>query len=107
MVDNMKTIEATIYESRQFKSAQIVAKVDYIDFKTNQLIDTFPLASEFVFENIYSKYVGEKNACESNYFTYFDKKAVPFPSNEQMIFDCGEDLKGKLKGIISQNRIRK
>ncbi|MEI7509304.1 MAG: hypothetical protein WCJ62_07550 [Flavobacterium sp.] len=107
MVDNMKTIKATIYESRQFKSAQIVAKVDYIDFKTNQLIDTFPLASEFVFENIYSKYVGDKNACESNYFTYFDKKAVPFPSNEQMIFDCGEDLKGKLKGIISQNRIRK
>lgn len=107
MVDNMKTIKATIYESRQFKSAQIVAKVDYIDFKTNQLIDTFPLASEFVFENIYSKYVGDKNACESNYFTYFDKKAVPFPSNEQMIFDCGEDLKGKLKGIISQNKIRK
>ena len=107
MVDNMKTIKATIYESRQFKSAQIVAKVDYIDFKTNQLIDTFPLASEFVFENIYSKYVGEKNACESEYFPYFDKKAVPFPSNEQMIFDCGEDLKGKLKGIISQNKIRK
>ena len=107
MVDNMKTIKATIYESRQFKSAQIIAKVDYIDFKTNQLIDTFPLASEFVFENIYSKYVGDKNACESNYFTYFDKKAVPFPSNEQMIFDCGEDLKGKLKGILTQNRIRR
>lgn len=107
MVDNMKTIKAIIYESKQFKSAKIVAKVDYLDFKINQLIDTFPLTSEFVFENVYSKFVGEKNACESEYFPYFDKKAVPFPSNEQMIFDCGEDLKRKLKNIISQNRIRK
>jgi len=107
MVDNFKTIRATIYESRQFKSAQVVAKVDYIDFKTNQLIDTFPLASEFVFENIYSKYIGDKNACEADYFPYFDKRAVPFPSNEQMVYDSGEDLKAKLKGIITQNRIRK
>lgn len=107
MVDNFKTIKATIYESRQFKSAQVVAKVDYIDFRTNQLIDTFPLASEFVFENIYSKYIGDKNACEADYFPYFDKKAVPFPSNEQMVYDSGEDLKAKLKSIITQNRIRK
>jgi hypothetical protein len=107
MVDNFKTIKAVIYESRQNKSAQVVAKVDYIDFKTNQLIDTFPLASEFIFENIYSKYIGDKNACEADYFPYFDKRAVPFPSNEQMVYDSGEDLKAKLKSIITQNRIRK
>lgn len=107
MVDNMKTIRATIYESRQFKSAQVTAKVDYIDFKTNQLIDTYPLASEFVFENVYSKYIGDRNACETDYFPYFDKRAVPFPSNEQMVYDSGEDLKGKLKSIITQNRIRR
>ena len=107
MVDNFKTIKATIYESRQFKSAQVTAKVDYIDFKNNQLIDTYPLASEFVFENIYSKYIGDKNACEADYIHYFDKRSVPFPSNEQMIYDSGEDLKGKLKGIITQNRIRR
>ena len=107
MVDNMKTIRATIYESRQFKSAQVTAKVDYIDFKTNQLIDTYPLSSEFVFENIYSKYIGDRNACEADYFPYFDKRAVPFPSNEQMVYDSGEDLKGKLKSIITQNRIRR
>ena len=107
MVDNFKTIKAVIYESIQNKSSQVVAKVDYIDFKTNQLIDTFPLASEFIFENIYSKYIGDKNACEADYFPYFDKRAVPFPSNEQMVYDSGEDLKAKLKGIITQNRIRK
>jgi hypothetical protein len=36
---------------------------------------------------------------------YFSKKAVPFPSNEQMVYDTGEDLKIKLKDIISRNRL--
>lgn len=107
MIDNFKTIRATIYESRQLKTCQVTAKVDYINFNTNQLIDNFPLASEFVFENIYSKYIGDRNACDADYFPYFNKRAVAFPSNEQMVYDCGEDLKAKLKNIISRNKFRR
>ncbi len=106
-VDNMKNIRINIYEFRQFKTVQVTAKVDYIDFKTNQLIDTYPLASEYTFENIYSTFNGDRNACEPDYVRFFDRRAVQFPSNEQMVFDCGEDLKAKLKSIISGNRIRR
>ena len=51
--------------------------------------------------------------------TYFDEEAltdrdielskrvyVDFPSNEQMIFDTGEDLKAKLKEIITKQAFR-
>ena len=106
-VDNFKTIKATIYEFKQFKSVQVTAKVDYIDFRSNQLIETFPLASEFVFEHVYAKYNGDRAACDDNYLTFFDQRAVPFPSNEQMVSDSGEDLKNKLKGVITQNKIRR
>jgi hypothetical protein len=106
-VDNFKTIKATIYEFRQFKSTQVVAKVDYIDFRNNQLIETFPLASEFVFEHIYARYNGDRNACDDSYINYFDKRAVAFPSNEQMVYDSGEDLKAKLKDIIIRNKFRR
>lgn len=106
-VDNFKTIRVDIYEFRQFKSAMVTAKVDYADLKTNQLLETFPLSSEFIFENIYSNYRGDKRAADESYYTYFGRKAVPFPSNEQMVFDTGEDLKLKLKNIIIRNKIRK
>ena len=106
-VDNLKTVSISIYEFAQFKACQVTAKVDYIDFKSNQLIDTFPLASEFTFNHIYSKYKGDKRACEQDYYPNFDRRAVPFPSNEQMVYDTGEDLKGKLKTIISRNKFRK
>lgn len=106
-VDNMRTVRISIYEFSQIKSCQVTAKVDYINFKTNQLIETFPLASEFVFSNIYSNYKGDKRACEDTYYSNFDRRVVPFPSNEQMVFDTGNDLKAKLKDIISRNKFRR
>ena len=106
-VDNMKTVHISIYEFSQTKACQVTAKVDYINFKSNQLIETFPLASEFIFSNVYSTYKGDKRACEDTYYSNFDRRVVPFPSNEQMVFDTGNDLKAKLKDIINRNKFRR
>ncbi|KFF16062.1 hypothetical protein [Flavobacterium hydatis] len=105
-VDNFRTLRANIYEFRQFKSCQVTAKVDYIDLKGNQLIQSFPITSEFIFDYTYATYKGDRNACEDSYISYFNKRAVPFPNNEQMVYDTGEDLKAKLKDIIVRNRFR-
>lgn len=107
MVDNLKTVTASIYEFTQFKSVQTTAKVEYHDLNTKQLIDAYPLSSEFVFDYIYANFNGDKRACEDSYFQYFDRRAVPFPTNEQMVYDSGEDLKAKLKAIITGNRFRR
>ena len=105
-VDNWKDVTVKINEVRQFKSCIIVAKVDYSNWTTNQLLKSFPLSSEFIFENVYANYKGDRRAADDSYFPNFDKKTVPFPSNEQMIYDAGEDLKNKLKGILNQNPLR-
>lgn len=104
-VDNLKTIRIKIYEFSQFKSCQMTVETDYVDYRTNQLIKSFPLASEFIFENRYATYKGDKRACEDTYYSTFEKRAIPFPSNEQMVYDTGEDLKAKLKDIIKRNQI--
>ena len=106
-VDNMKTITVSIYEFTQFKSCKVTAKVDYINLKTNQLLDAYPVTSEYIFSYIYANYNGDKRACEETYYQYFDRRAVPFPSNEQMVYDTGEDLKLKLKNIITNNKFRR
>ena len=106
-VDNMKTITVSIYEFTQFKSCKVTAKVDYINLKTNQLLDAYPVTSEYIFSYIYANYNGDKRAVEDTYYQYFDRRAVPFPSNEQMVYDTGEDLKLKLKNIITNNKFRR
>lgn len=105
-VDNFKDVWVKINEFRQFKSCRIMAKVDYVNLTTNQVIQSFPLSSEFIFENIYAFYKGDRRAADDSYSPNFNKRAIPFPSNEQMVYDTGEDLKNKLKGILNQNLFR-
>ena len=62
---------------------------------------------QFVFENIYAKYKGDKRAIANEYMPNFRNGPVPFPNNQQMVFDTGEDLKNQLKGIIKKNKFRK
>ncbi|AOW10635.1 hypothetical protein [Flavobacterium gilvum] len=107
MVDNMVNATVKIYEVRQFKSCQITAKIDYINNKNNQQLESFPVTSEFVFENIYSTFKGDRRAADNNYYGYFDKKVVPFPTSEQMVYDTGEDLKAKINSIITKNQFTK
>jgi hypothetical protein len=106
MVDNLKTVTARIYEYRQFKLCQITAKIDYLNLRSNQLFHSFPISSEFIFENIYATYKGDRRASDDNYYSYFDRNPVPFPNSEQMVYDTGEDLKAKIKDIISRNQFR-
>lgn len=107
MVDNIRGVNAKITEWRQIKSCQITAKVDYVDLSKDQLLQTFPIASEFIFENIYAKIKGDRRAVDENYLPNLDRRPMPFPSSEQMVYDTGEDLKAKLKGIITKNHIRR
>ncbi|GAA4282258.1 hypothetical protein GCM10022260_26810 [Gaetbulibacter aestuarii] len=100
-VDNYKTVSCTYYEYRQFKSSQVVGNVEYYNLQNNQLVDAFPISSEFVFEHIYATSNGDRRALDTNLIPFLERRAVPFPTEEQMIYDTGEDFKLKLKSIIN------
>ena len=106
-VDKFITVAGTAYQFTQFKACQVTAKVDYIDVATNQLTQTYPLVSEFHFEHLYATFTGDKRAFDESFNTYFGRRAIPFPSNEQMVYDTGEDLKMKLKDIIVRYKVRR
>ncbi len=103
-IDKFKTVRCNFYQFTQFKSAQVTGVVTYTDLKTKQQLDNYPLTSEFVFEHIYANYNGDKRALESNLISLLQRAAVPFPTNEQMVYDAGEDLKGRLKSIITKQQ---
>ncbi|MBD0832769.1 hypothetical protein [Aestuariibaculum sediminum] len=105
-VDNLKTVRCEYYESTQFKSAQVSGNVEYINLNTKQLDDTFPITSEFVFQHIFATSKGDRRALETDLIPYLNNRRVPFPSESQMIYDTGEDLKAQLKQIINSYNIR-
>lgn len=101
-VDKMRTVTCKFFQYTQTKSAQIGAKVRFTDLKSGQEINAYPLSSQFVFEHIFANYQGDKRALENDLLVYLNAREVPFPSNEQMVYDAGEDLKARLKGIIAK-----
>lgn len=105
-VDRMVKVHCEYYEFTQFKAVNVVGNVQYRNLITKQLLDAFPISSEYVFQHIYANYNGDKRALEDALLGYLGVKSVPFPSNEQMVYDSGEDLKNKLKGIITRYRFK-
>lgn len=103
-VDKIIKVRARYLESRQTKSSQILGNVVYVDLASNQVINTFPIDSGFVFENVYGTYRGDKRALTKEDQDMIRNRRVPFPTNEQMVYDTGEDLKAKLKDIIKRFR---
>ncbi|NJX15510.1 hypothetical protein [Tamlana crocina] len=100
-VDNLKTVRCEFYEFTQFKAVKVAGNVEYYNLNTKQLADAFPVDSEFVFEHIYADARGDRRALETTLLPFLNNRRVPFPTEEQMIFDTGEDLKLQLKNIIN------
>ncbi|TDQ25480.1 hypothetical protein DFQ07_1902 [Tenacibaculum caenipelagi] len=105
-VDKYRTIRCKFYQFTQFKSSRVTGVVKYIDNRTKQLLQKFPIESEFVFEHVYADYDGDKRALDNSLLGLLNERLIGFPSSEQMVYDTGTDLKQKLKHIITKNKFR-
>lgn len=105
-VDKLVNVRCEIYQFTQFKSTKVTGQVKFVDLNSKQTIQTYPIASEFAFQHMYANYRGDKRALESSFLDLIALKVVPFPTNEQMIYDTGQDLKLRLKSIITSNKFR-
>lgn len=104
-LDKIINVRCIVKEVTQFKTSQVFGNVVYLDLQSNQVLDTFPIDSNFVFENIFVRIRGDKRALIKEDRLLLNNRRVPFPSNEQMVFDTGEDLKLRLKQIINSYSI--
>ncbi|WP_339698424.1 hypothetical protein [uncultured Marixanthomonas sp.] len=102
-VDVYKNVTAIVNITTQEKAVQVAGEVIYKDLLNNRNLNNYPLASEFVFENTFASYRGDKQALSQNDWIWVQNRFVHFPTNEQMVFDAGEDMKERLKEILKRN----
>ena len=103
--DRYITVRSRVLEFNQIKSVRLDAKVDYLPFQRNELLNSYPLTSEFVFSHSYCTHSGDSRALDDHYRRLVGLTYAPFPSNEQMIYDAGVDLKNQLKSVVSQAQL--
>lgn len=98
-IDKYIIVKSDFYEIHQEKACHINTEIKITD-KNNTLIESFPLESEFIFINDFAEMDGDIRALDSFQKELIKKQEIPFPSNEQIIYDTGENLKAKLKDYI-------
>ena len=103
-IDKFKTVRCAFEQFIQTKSAVVAGQVLFVDLKTKQQIDGYPLSSEFIFEHSYGHANGDKRALDQDLLPLLKLGVVPFPTNEQMVYDAGEDLKARIKNILISKR---
>lgn len=102
-IDKYINVSATIYITNQQKSVFVGGAVVYKDLNKGRQLNSFPLSSEFVFENSFATYRGDKRALTGEDFNLLNNNFIPFPNNEQMVFDAGTDIKERFKVILRDN----
>ena len=100
--DRYITVRSRVLEFNQEKSVRLDAKIDYLPFQRNELLNSYPLTSRFVFSHSYCTHSGDSRALDDHYRKLVGRSYAPFPSNEEMIYDAGVDLKNQLKSVVSQ-----
>ena len=98
-IDKIVKILAKTKEFSQSKSAKVIAEVRYYDNKKN-LIEKFPLESEFWFRNIYLEFSGDKRVLSKKDKRLLKGGFLPFPPDEVLLFNNSENILQKLKYII-------
>ncbi len=100
--DRYVTAKCVVFQVNQHKECHISSKVKFIELRNRKLFDSFPLDSHFIFDNNYGDFEGDEEALDDTMLSIVGGRKLPFPSNEQMIFDTGQNLKEKLRKIIQR-----
>ncbi|SRX55643.1 hypothetical protein [Aequorivita sp. CIP111184] len=102
-IERYKDVSAVITVTTQQKSVFVGGTVVYKDVNRRKQLNSFPISSEFVFENIFAKYRGDERALTGDDRRILSNYFIPFPNNEQMVFDAGTDIKERFKEILRDN----
>jgi hypothetical protein len=103
-VDRLKTVRCNFYQFTQQKMVEVMGTVNFVDLRSRQPLNQYPLSSQYVFQHVYANFDGDRRALDNDLVALLDLAAVPFPSNEEMVFLAGEDLKNRLKNIMARQR---
>ncbi|MEX0996556.1 MAG: hypothetical protein WDZ45_05880 [Flavobacteriaceae bacterium] len=105
-VDRFIIVKGTLFETIQTKALALSGKVDYYDVQRRQLMNSHPLETEFVFENVFATFKGDERVLSDDDKRLLRNRFLPFPSNEQMLIDASEEIKGRLSAILKRNKFR-
>lgn len=104
-VDRYVQVHAWVLETHQQKAARIAGQLEFFDLRRNALLESRPLAAEAIFENYAATFRGDRRALSPETRGRIGNTPLPFPSDENMLYDAVTHLKPTMKQQIRQARM--
>ncbi len=103
-VPHYEQVYAWVLETHQQKVARIAGQLEFYDLRQNSLIESRPLAAENVFENYAATYKGDRRALSKDTKRRIGNAPLPFPTDENMLYEAVTLLKPAMKKEIDRSR---
>lgn len=95
-------VKGILNQAIQTKSVAVAGQVHYFDLQRNQRINSYPLQSEFIFENVFATFKGDNRVLNNDELAMTKNRFVPFPTNEQMLFDASNNIKSRFTAVLKR-----
>ena len=99
-----KTLQCALIESIQSKACVIEGDIEVIQMNPNKILKKDPLGAQSDFEHISARALGDIEALSASQLERTKSKAIPFPSDIEMVIRCLDALKQAIRGAIQNNR---
>jgi uncharacterized protein YceK len=99
-----KTLQCALIETIQSKACQINGDVEVIQSNPNKVLKKDPLGAQSDFEYVSARALGDIQALSQAQIEKTKSKAVPFPSDMEMVLRCSDALKQAINGAIQSNK---
>lgn len=100
-----KTITCLLKETYQRKVAHLEGKIDYTDNRTKQLVGSFPVATDAIFEHRYSSLSeGDISILEPKDKALLNREFIPYPNDFDLLLQAGETLKPLVSNILNERK---
>jgi uncharacterized protein YceK len=99
-----KTLQCALIETIQSKACQINGDVEVIQVNPNKVLKKDPLGAQSDFEFVSARALGDIQALSQAQIEKTKSKAVPFPSDMEMVLRCSDALKQAINGAVQNNK---
>jgi hypothetical protein len=99
-----KTLQCALIETIQSKACQINGDVEVVQANPNKVLKKDPLGAQSDFEYVSARALGDIQALSKAQLEKTKSRAVPFPSDMEMVFRCSDALKQAINGAIQSNK---
>lgn len=103
-VKKYKTLQCALVSTLQTKACRIDGDIEIIQMNPKNLLKKDPMGAESRFENVSARAIGDIGALSPAQVQRTQQKALPFPSDIEMVLRCSEALKQAIRGSIQSNR---